>query len=218
MNEIDIYSQPSYSEKVKLYHNTKDHEESRLLKFKFRDKPTDTPLSVHTVVNKLSQKKFGLPIRSLFFTYAEYMVRRQMRAIPLGNNVRYFYHPDVDDMTGLIIHEMLEDKMGDYFEALAADYNYDSPKIQGIFFYEIQTQPSFKLAYENLTQRFQEYVDDFEPFTKNALTYLLKLLKEYVDGVIEVDDINKIPPNTDAEIMVYAPDDVYLIASTKRES
>lgn len=218
MNEIDLYSQPSYSDSVKLYHHTKNSHDTRIMEFKFRDAPSNTPIVVHDLVNHYAVQKFGLPVRNLFFTYAEYMFANQMRAIPLGDNVRYFYNPDVDDMTALIliekykeVEEFLLDIKDQY------DYQYDVDEMANLFGGTMNTQKTLKGVVSMLSKRYSDIIDNGDDIAKKVVAFFIKHIKEYVEGIIEVDVIDDIPPDTDSEIMVYAPDDIYLISSHKKD-
>lgn len=81
-------------------------EESTFINFRFRKKPTDTPIVIHDKINKLSVDKFGIPVRSLLFSYHEETAVTSGNTwgysyfvIPKGNNYRMFASPSVMDLT-----------------------------------------------------------------------------------------------------------------------
>lgn len=210
MNELDLYSQPNYSDNVKLYHVSDDPNE-RLLKFKFRDKPTDTPLFFHHLINLLSKKKFDIPIRSLFFTYTDALGSKSLRVIPLGNKVKFFYHPTVGDLTALIVQDMipqLEELVTDIVDQY--DFNLDAEKISDSIYEFFETNTSLTKIKEQITDQFREVSDDPNKFSDRILRFIVDYFKVYVADVVEVNYVEDIPPDTESEIMIYAPDDIYL--------
>lgn len=219
MNEIDVYSQPSYSDDIKLYHYTRDKKESRLLKFKFREKPRDTDVVVHNIVNSLSEKKFGIPVRNLFFAYASWVAKGagQMRAVPLGDNVRYFFNPDIADMTEWFEEQILDNKLEVVVkdlvgnDAVAVDENAIIKSIRDAF----RSNNTIKQLIEDMANRLHGYVEKPVEFTKIVLKFIIEKLKDYVNNIQEVDSVNKLPLPTNAEVMIYAPDDIYLISTVK---
>ena len=64
---------------------------------------------------------------------------------------------------------------------------------------------------------YSDIIDNGDDIAKKVVAFFIKHIKEYVEGIIEVDVIDDIPPDTDSEIMVYAPDDIYLISSHKKD-
>lgn len=216
MNEIDIYSQPSYDSTTKLYHITSNYNEDRLLKFKIRDKPTDTPLLIHEVVNKLSVKKFKLPIRSLFFTYTKKMSNNAMRVIPLGNNVQYFYHPDIEDFTSWFYFDampMVDEAILDYVERY--DLEADISQLETALTDAIAGDHGLKATHDMLITNYSELLgaEHGTNLTKNVLAKMVGILTDYINDVVYTTDISDIPENTDSEVMVYAPNDLYLLKS-----
>lgn len=214
MNEIEIYSQPSYSKSIKLYHRSHDSSD-RLLNFKFRNKPTDTAILVHNVVNELCVKRFGIPVRSLFFTYMD--VERtgsKLRAIPLGDNVRYFYNPKVRDMTVDFVEATLTDDLIDFFFDVSVEFeiNADPHVLYDSYYKAINKTQSIHDAIVMLEGDISPYFEDDRgrEFTEVVLGKFVKLIRGYVNGLIEVTNIEKLPEGTDAEIMIYAPEDIYL--------
>ncbi len=219
MNEIDVYSQPSYDDKIKLYHNTRDYKESRLLKFKFRDKPRDTDIVVHNIVNDLTMKKFGLPLRNLFFVYVSTFDKtaRQMRAIPLGNNVRYFFNPEVDDMTFWFNDTVMGTQLLEFISAMVQDDSIatDEHAIVNQITSSITNSVTLKDMIEDMANRLHGYVSEPTEFTRIVLKFIISKLKDYVNNIKEVDSVRKLPIPTNAEVMIYAPDDIYLISTVK---
>jgi len=217
MNEIDVYSQPSYDDRIKLYHNTRDYKESRLLKFKFRDKPRDTDIVVHNIVNDLTMKKFGLPLRNLFFVYVSTFDKtaRQMRAIPLGDNVRYFFNPEVDDMTFWFNDEIMENKLLEYVQGLVMGDSIatDEHTIIKIVDGALTASNNLKSMIDDLANRLYGYVENPTDFTRKVLKFIISKLKDYVNNIKEVDSVSKLPIPTNAEVMIYAPDDIYLMST-----
>lgn len=212
MNEIDVYSQPSYDDKINLYHSTSETMESRLLKFKYRRKPRDTNIIIHKLVNGIAIEKFGLPIRNLFFVYVgtRDIQGTRMRAIPLGDKVRYFFNPEVEDFTLSYFNDLFKIRLPQYIMNI---YDGDDvvkiTKLAKRIIYESDTVE--QLIYK-MTKIFDGLVDNSKTFTKNIVNFIKEYLTSYVDNIVEVDDVSKIPENTDAEVMIYAPDDIYLIS------
>ena len=218
MNEIDLYSQPSYDSTTKLYHITENYKENRLLKFKFRDRPTDTPFMIHEIVNKLSMKTFKLPVRSLFFTYTKKLSNNAMRAIPLGNDVQYFYHPEIEDFTAWFMFDVLSvanDGITDYVERY--DLDVDIEKLQAIFREVLEDGSGLKKTYNTLIRMFSEMMvlKHATELTKVVLAIVVGELKNYVGDIVRTTDISDIPDNIESEVMVYAPDNIYLIKNTE---
>lgn len=210
MNELDLYSQPNYSETVKLYHVSDDPTE-RKLKFKFRDKPTDTPVFFHNLINLFSEKKFGIPVRNLFFTYAHALSRKALRVIPLGNNVRVFYHPTVGDLTALIVQDLipqLEELVLDIIDQY--DLNLDAEKTAENIYVIFETEASLSKIKNLISEQFSEVSDDPSKLSDRILKFVIDYIKVYVADIVEVRDIEDIPPDIESEIMIYAPDDIYL--------
>lgn len=219
MNEIDLYSQPSYDSTTKLYHITENYKENRLLKFKFREKPTDTPFMVHEIVNKLSMEKFKLPIRNLFFTYTKRISKNAMRVIPLGNNVQYFYHPLIEDFAAWFMIDVLsiaDDAMIDYIDAY--DLEVDIETLSTILRNSIDDGTGLKTTHDSLIRKFSDLMDTKHStaLTKNVLAIIVGELKSYIGDIVKTTDISEIPGNIEAEIMIYAPDDIYMIANKNR--
>jgi len=216
MNEIDLYSQPSYDSTTKLYHITENYKENRLLKFKFREKPTDTHFMVHEIVNKLSMEKFKLPIRNLFFTYTKRISKNAMRVIPLGNAVQYFYHPDIEDFTAWFMFDVLSmanDGIIDYVERY--DLDADIEKLQTILRDIIDDGNGLKVTHDSLIRKFSDLMDakHSTALTKNVLAIIVGELKSYIGDIVKTTNVSDIPDNIEAEIMIYAPDDIYIIAN-----
>jgi len=216
MNEIDIYSQPSYDSSTKLYHITNNYNEDRMLKFKLREKPTDTPLLIHEVVNKLSIKKFKLPIRSLFFAYAKKMSNNAMRVIPLGDKVQYFYHPDIEDFTAWFYFDampMVDEAILDYVERYSLDV--DISLLETLLTDSIAAGHGLKETHDILITKYSELLgsEHGTTLTKNILAKMVGILTDYINDIVYTTDISDIPENTDSEVMIYTPNDLYLMKS-----
>ena len=216
MNEIDLYSQPSYDSTTKLYHITENYKENRLLKFKFREKPTDTPFMVHEIVNKLSIEKFKLPIRNLFFTYTKRISENAMRVIPLGHKVQYFYHPLIEDFAAWFMIDVLsiaDDVMIDYIDAY--DLEVDIETLSTILRTSIDDGTGLKTTHDFLIRKFSDLMDTKHStaLTKNVLAIIVGELKSYIGDIVKTTDISEVPGNIEAEIMIYAPDDIYMLTS-----
>lgn len=214
MNEIDLYSQPSYSGHTKLYHITENYKENRLLKFKFREKPTDTPIMVHSIVNKLSMKTFNVPIRSLFFTYTRPLNNTAMRVIPLGGNVQYFYHPDIEDFTAWIYSDIKPDIMNT-IEDFIDQYNVNVSHSELVDVWDEMFSSDKELSanYKYTIDKYSILLDKElgKKLAENLFLKLVEHLKRYVEEIRNTDDIDDVPHNTEAEVMIYAPDNIYLI-------
>lgn len=201
MNEIDIYSQPSYSDKIKLYHWSFSNKSNTIIPFRFRTKPSDTPILIHNIVNKYANDKFNIPIRNLFFTYTDKKHKDAKRVIPLGDNVKYFYHPDVEDMTSLLYL----DKFKILEKYLKDNVNED---VGDELISMIEHAHSIKELFNEIQR---DYDENTVSYIKNTLAMLVGYIKDYVNNVVMVEDIEQIPSNTEAEVMVYAPVDIYLM-------
>lgn len=216
MNDIDLFSQPSYSNTVKLYHVTDDYHSDRLLKFKLRDKPTDTPLMIHDMVNKLSMKRFNIPIRRLFFTYTRPLNSRAMRAIPLSDSVQYFYHPDIEDFTSWIYSDF-KSEINNEIEDFIYQYDINTSMLEMTSLWEnvIEKNDSIRLSYDTCINLYKIQIgdDNAEKITSLIFTTMLSMFKEYIENIRHTTDIDDIPYNTESEIMIYAPDNIYLISN-----
>ena len=66
----EVNSQPFIEdfEGLELYHATpKKFDEIQKFNFRFREKPQTSVVEIHDAINRISQEKFGLPIRNLLF-------------------------------------------------------------------------------------------------------------------------------------------------------
>lgn len=50
-----------------------------------------------------------------------------------------------------------------------------------------------------------------EKLSKTLFFKLIEYLKRYVEDIRNTDDIDDVPHNTESEVMIYAPDNIYLI-------
>lgn len=218
MNEIDLYSQPSYSDSVKLYHITENYKDDRILNFKFREKPTDTPLLIHDITNKLSMKRFKLPIRNLFFTYAKPLNMTAMRVIPLGDSVQYFYHPDVEDFTAWLydnVYNLINIEIEDFH----SQYSFEESilTLEHIWQDALDSGKGLVETRDTLIKQYTKVMDDelAIKLTKRILVLLVSRLTNYIEDIRYTTVIDDIPNDTESEIMLYAPDDIYLKANKK---
>lgn len=88
-----------------LYHGSQNSYPDGVVKFQYRGAPKDTVFYSHNMVNRLSEEKFGEPVRQLLFAMnnplhiRKYAGENEHRVLfPLGQ-YRLFYNPKVKDFT-----------------------------------------------------------------------------------------------------------------------
>lgn len=201
--KLKILSQPSHSDTIKLYHwGQKPVVDFDIIKFRQRSKPTDTPIIIHTTINHYAKQRFNLPIRNLFFTYTTKKDEKANRVIPIGNNVTYYYHPEVEDMTEWsygIIRRVLNEYLKDN------DTNIEINELLD----DIERAITIKSLLDDIDKQYDNAED-----VKNVFALIVRELKRYVYEVIKVTDIEMIHKNTYAEVMIYAPDDLYILGDS----
>lgn len=105
----EVFSQPFFSDfaKSRFYHARLPFEGIRSLDFRLRDAPRDSIRFIHNAINQESERKFGVPVRSLLFTFPSldqsqpHFEDYGMPAlvVPKGENYRIFLHPEYTDFT-----------------------------------------------------------------------------------------------------------------------
>lgn len=214
MDIQEIENQPAYSETMKLYHHS-EKSKSGILKFRLRESPTDTKNFFHDMVNNLSKKKFGIPVRNLFFTYHFPQGSSSiyhLRTIPLGNNVKYFYHPDVTDLTSVLVYFIEYGTFDNFIDDISHKYDITSPsyEIVEIFLNAIDVHDGAGEVLRFMKKELVAHAGDSDDLANVLLGYVIRFIRSYVDGIIEVHNIEDIPKGVKSEIMIYAPDDIYL--------
>ena len=142
-----------------------------------------------------------------------------MRVIPLGNNVQYFYHPLIEDFAAWFMIDVLsiaDDVMIDYIDAY--DLEVDIETLSTILRTSIDDGTGLKTTHDSLIRKFSDLMDTKHStaLTKNVLAIIVGELKSYMGDIVKTTDVSDIPGNIEAEIMIYAPDDIYMIANKNR--
>lgn len=185
-----------------------------VINFKFRDKPRNTIPFIHDMVDQLTQAKFGLPLRSLFFctpdpdhaaTYGNLF-----EVYPQGN-WRAFVSPEIADMTldvGLM-HYHIEARILREFEGE------DKTHVERVIKAKIDSRHLSQIkSLDEFTDVVAKIIPDdvvkdvpLEEFK----TSLVGDLHEYVDSIEELTNTNAYDLLTEgAEVMLYSPDGINL--------
>lgn len=218
----------------------KDIDDIIHIPFRYRDKPLDTDVHLHNAVNEESITEFGLPIRNLIFATEHKENAAKYGSVyvivPKGDKFRLFYHPNIEDMTGAYdaadadfmsrimesaIEYMMElDIPNDVLDGMFSDYEDDI--LNAVRRIKIHTrnygQEIEKSLYTNLK-------DDIDSDSAREISSMIadrimedvndgieRVAREYVEGIEEATRDDEYTPSIDyPEIMLYAPDGVYLV-------
>lgn len=216
--ESDAKQQPAYQSDVKIYHGS-NADEPKFVQFRYREKPRDTFVVVHSIINDLTEDKFDIPVRNLLFTLMDDDTTygtASMRVVPKGE-YKVFANPNVNDLT---IHFM--DMFNRYMKTVISNITNDEKVVNDVV---TRIRRSLKkLDYNFMEESFTPVVEQILSFVElnegdnvnMVLTETIKAInaiaKEYVDGIesyTSLDNITHIPQNI--EIMLYAPNGFFLI-------
>lgn len=232
----EVNSQPFIEdfEGLELYHATpKKFDEIQKFNFRFREKPQTSVVEIHDAINRISQEKFGLPIRNLLFCFPQpsTMYGYPYKIVPIGN-FRMFYHPGIHDMTvdlGFDEHSTFTYDNGEYIKKLSTMI--PSPYTEELGQKIFDEEMLFDFDEEHLREMIDELGDEYEDgenfndFSKTIYDNKEKLFKlqqsaivdvmehyasEYVSGLVEISPYNYDEIDNE-EIMVYAPNGFYVV-------
>ena len=108
---------------------------------------------------------------------------------------------------------MANDGIIDYVERY--DLDADIEKLQTILRDIIDDGNGLKVTHDSLIRKFSDLMDakHSTALTKNVLAIIVGELKSYIGDIVKTTNVSDIPDNIEAEIMIYAPDDIYMIAN-----
>lgn len=215
-----------------LYRGTENPPpETAFQKFRFRNKPVDTPLGIHEAINAESEKTFGLPIRNLLFGYGDAIHTRGYGSptiiLPVGE-FRLFAHKTTFDMT---IENDFDLPQRDFFENIFKKVV--DRLVDGEF-------PLSNFEKEKLVERYKQNINKhgndidvmftwyiwerMSQYTMDDSNALFQKLRNVVTGQIAksyqefardyISDVYEISPSDtvgDVEIMIYAPEGFYTV-------
>lgn len=223
LNEsIDIQSHPSYQKDLHLYHSSDKKHEDGIVQFRFREKPRDTLKVIHEIVNEVSNERFTLPIRNLFFTYkdaskTESYGDNTYRIYPLGDNYKLFYHPSISDFTDHATDFLYKrDFIYEYANPIF-DNDYLEILLSVVYYRSIRIAKDVDDVKRIMTERFkrEDYYDKLKPYIDEIynlyINEIYNFAKNYINEIIVTDNTDDISYQ---EIMVYSPDGFYVAQSS----
>lgn len=178
-----------------LYHGTSG-DGLQQYTFRYRTGSRDTNLYTHSLVNRLTQEKFGEPIRNLMFTSTSEIIANSygtaMVMLPSGDYKLYF-NKNVKDFT---VHFKAASEQSDISEDSTVTYFMNEVQEGGYeenyeeYFSEFSEEESESESDKNYTHIFNKsfFYLGHMVFEKNA-TATIDGLKDYMKNMIEHDDL-----------------------------
>lgn len=201
--------------------------------FRFRQAPKDTFHAIHNQINRMTEERFGLPIRNLTFgsnSQKEAITYGPIKTlVPKGDDYRIFYNSAYYDMTiqmQLEISDVEADIQNAFRlaarETMSGD-NYDDiiDMIEGSIIIESLRKHFREPSHETIEvglyvimdevvrglQRNialpQGFIDQLRVAVDNDIRHINRSIEEYVEGIVELD--GRVDNNQPIEFMIYAP-------------
>lgn len=184
------------------------------LSFRFRDKSRNSIVFVHNIVNEMTNDKFGLPLRSLFFctpdpdhaaTYG-----KLFEVTPIGD-WRAFASQEVMDMTLDIGAMNYHIEMSIVKQFFGDDQDIVKGAIQPVM-RKLTNEEDLNRFIEKLKRAIpQDISSDIDATLQRFKDELINKLNDYVDSIEELTEENAEDLLSDgAEVMLYSPNGINL--------
>lgn len=237
-----IKSQPFLKQfrEMRLYHGTDSISEVMLVPFKLRNKPKDTPDYIHNALNAATKEKFGVPVRSLLFTYPDsdgvYQYGNTIMIVPNGS-FRLFLVNGIHDLTvDMELDNITSKRYERWFNEVVDtlyERGFDREGIE-LVLHKLESSYSYVTRYYSgsIIDAFSSFIihglddglddedygsiPDIEGAVRNTVKEvvewnLMQLGEEYADSITEVENDGDFKNSNLSEIMVYAPNGFYAI-------